>query len=52
MFSVTRVFSDSDGNSHIEDIKILLTDAGSVGKLSDELKAKGVVFREVEGSYD
>lgn len=43
MFSVTRVYSNSD----FEDMKIPLTHAGSVVKLSDELPAKGVMFHEV-----
>src|SRR3954447_26394332 len=52
MFKVTRVYSDSNGNSHFEDITVPLKEAGSVGWLSDELPAKGIVFREVEPSYD
>lgn len=52
MFSVTRVYSDSNGDSHFEDMPIELKDAGSIGRLSDVLPAKGVVFREVEPSYD
>lgn len=52
MFLVTRVYSDSNGDSHFEDIEIKLKDAGNVGRLSDVLPAKGVVFREVEPSYD
>lgn len=52
MFKVTRVYSDSNGNSHFEDIDIPLEEAGSVGRLSQEFPAKGVVFREVEPSYD
>lgn len=52
MFSVTRVYSESNGDSHFEDMPIELKDAGSFGRLSDVLPAKGVVFREVEPSYD
>src|SRR5437867_3658116 len=52
MFQVTRVYSDSNGDSHFEDIEIQLKEAGSVGRLSDVLPAKGVVFREVGQSYD
>jgi len=52
MFSVTRIYSDSEGNSHFEDIEIQLTDAGSVGKLSAGLAAKEIIFRQVEPSYD
>jgi len=52
MFNVTRIYSDSDGNSHFEDIEISLTDAGNIGKLSAGLAAKEIIFREVEPSYD
>ena len=52
MFNVTRIYSDSDGNSHFEDIEIPLTDAGNIGKLSAGLAAKEIIFREVAPSYD
>jgi hypothetical protein len=52
MFSVTRIYSDNNGDSHFEDVEIDLKDAGSVGKLSDGIPAKGIIFREVEPSYD
>ena len=52
MFQVTRIYSDSNGDSHFEDIEIRLAEAGSVGRLSQELPVKGIVFREVEPSYD
>ena len=52
MFQITRVYSDNNGDSHFEDIEIPLTEAGNVGKLSGVLPAKGIIFREVEPSYD
>ena len=52
MFKITRVYSDSNGDSHFEDIEIPLKEAGKIGKLSDVLPATGVIFREVEPSYD
>ena len=52
MFQITRVYSDSNGDSHFEDIEIPLREAGNIGKLSDTLPAKGIIFREVEPSYD
>lgn len=51
-FPVTRIYSDSNGNSHFEDIAIPLSDSGEIGLLSDLLPAKGIVFREVLPSYD
>jgi uncharacterized cupin superfamily protein len=52
MFSITRVYSDPNGDSHFEDLALPLEDRGSVGRLSDVLPATGIVFREVEPSYD
>ncbi|MDQ3277460.1 MAG: hypothetical protein M3Q06_03985 [Bacteroidota bacterium] len=52
MFRITRVYSDSNGESHFEDIEITLKDAGNIGRLSNVLPATGVVFREVAPTYD
>jgi hypothetical protein len=52
MFPVTRVYSDSNGDSHFEDIEIELKEAGSIGRLSAILPATGIMFREVEPSFD
>ena len=52
MFPVTRVYSDSDGNSRFEDISIPLNDAGEIGKLSERIPVGSIIFREVEASYD
>ena len=52
MFRVTRIYSDSNGDSHFEDIEIPLKEEGSIGRLSEALPANGVVFREVEPSYN
>lgn len=51
-FPVTRVYSDEKGDSHFENIAVPLYKAGEIGALSDELKVKGIIFREVEPSYD
>lgn len=52
MFQITRVYSDSNGDSHFEDTGIPLNESGNVGRLSDILPATGVIFREVEPTYD
>ena len=52
MFIITRVYSDSHGDSRLEDIQIPLKDHGSIGRLSAKFPADGVLFREVEPSYD
>ena len=51
-FLVTRIYSDADGQSHFEDITIPMQRSGEIGSLSETLPAKGVIFREVEPSYD
>ena len=52
MFPITRVYSDSHGDSRFEDLFIPLTDAGAIGKLSEGLPATSIIFREVEPDYD
>ena len=52
MFPVTRLYSDSKGDTWFEDIIIPLKDAGEIGKLSEGLPASSLIFREVEATYD
>lgn len=52
MFPITRIYSDANGDSRFEDIVIPLTDAGEIGKLSEALAVKSIIFREVEADYD
>ena len=52
MFPITRIYSDSNGDSRFEDITIPLEDAGEIGKLSEGIPVKTVIFREVEAGYD
>ena len=52
MFPITRIYTDSNGDTRFEDISIPLNDAGEIGKLSEGLPVKTIIFREVEASYD
>src|SRR5688500_1731702 len=52
MMSLVRVYSDENGDSHFQDVEVDLKDSGIVGKLSDEVRVKGLMFREVAPSYD
>jgi hypothetical protein len=52
MFTVVRIYSDEKGDSHFEDVSVPLLDKGKVGKLSEAVEAKEVIFREVEPTYD
>jgi hypothetical protein len=51
-FRITRIFSDAAGDSHFEDVLIPMNNAGDIGSLSELFPAKGIIFREVEPSYD
>jgi hypothetical protein len=50
--TITRVYADEHGESHLADVEIALRDAGSIGHLSEEIPAKGVIFRRNDPSYD
>ncbi len=52
MFSVTRVYTDKNGDSQFEDMEISLHDEGEIGLLSDPLFVRHIVFREVNPGYD
>lgn len=52
MFNITKVYADNNGDSHFEDIRVPLIDMGTVGKLSDPVPAKFLIFREVLPAYD
>ena len=51
-FSITRVYSDQNGDSHFEDISLPLTSAGAIGYLSEKYNAEKLVFRKVLPGYD
>lgn len=51
-FAVTRIYSDTNGDSRFEDIRIPLNDGGEIGFLSEAQKAGTVVFRKVVEHYD
>jgi hypothetical protein len=49
---VTRVYADEHGESHFADQDVELRDAGPIGRLSEPIAAKAVIFRENEPGYD
>lgn len=51
-FSYTRLYSSSDGDSHFEDKTIPMKSSGTIGFLSELFPVKGIIFREVEATYD
>lgn len=50
--NVTRLYTGDDNESHFEEVEIKLSDAGDIGRLSEKLKATGIIFRETGGDYD
>jgi hypothetical protein len=52
MFTIFRIYSDAQGESHFEDVTIPLKESGIVGKLSEAIETKTVIFREVDSTYD
>src|SRR5690606_21683590 len=52
MFNVVRIYSDENGDSHFADATIELKESGIIGKLSDPIRTKDLIFREVEPGYD
>ena len=49
---ITRIYPDSDGETHFEDIDILLHDSGIIGLTSRLQIATGIIFRETSADYD
>ncbi len=51
-FVYTRLYSDAEGESLFEDIKVPLADKGPIGYLSDNFKVEDICFRLNDASYD
>ena len=49
---VHNLYVDDKGETHFRDIKIEWVEEGPAGKLSKRLPATGIIFREVQPSYD
>jgi hypothetical protein len=49
---IVRVYTGADGESHFEDIEVAFAESGAFGRISKMVKARGVLFREVDGDYD
>ncbi|WP_343589974.1 hypothetical protein [Flavobacterium sp.] len=52
MITITRIYSDANGESHFKDFDVPLKNNGDIGFLSDDEPVKSIVFREVNPSYD
>jgi hypothetical protein len=49
---VTRIATGPDGETHFSAIEIPLAHAGTIGRLSPQMPATGVIFRETPPDYD
>jgi len=49
---ITRVFADENGESHFDEREVELRDAGAIGRLSEPIPARSVIFRTNEPGYD
>lgn len=49
---ITRIFADTKGESHFEDIEIMLEDGGPLGRMSLPLPVTSMILRENEAGYD
>jgi hypothetical protein len=49
---ITRIYSDSEGHSHFSDVEIELKDADPIGRLSEKLSVRGIIFRENDADYN
>lgn len=48
---IARLYTGSDGESHIEPLEIPLHDGGPIGRLSVPIPATGIIFRENDPDY-
>jgi len=48
---IVRIFTGTDGQSHMEDVAVELEDFGMAGRISELWPGRGVQFRTVEGDY-
>jgi hypothetical protein len=51
-FSITRIFTDEQGESRFEDVEIPMTSGGPIGFLSEAEDVEHLIFREVAPDYD
>ncbi len=49
---VTRLYTGKDNETHFGELDYELFDAGDIGKLSERILAKEIIFRETDGSYN
>uniref|UniRef100_A0A1X7UXY6 Uncharacterized protein n=1 Tax=Amphimedon queenslandica TaxID=400682 RepID=A0A1X7UXY6_AMPQE len=51
-FTITRIYSSQDGESHFGTVKIKMKGKGDIGSISDIIPSTGLMFRETPSSYN
>lgn len=49
---ITRIWADESGESHYQDIEMVLTPSGPLGRMSTPLPVASMILRENEPGYD
>ena len=49
---ITRLYTDSAGDSRFEEVDVPLEEAGEIGRLSERFPVGSIIFRETGGDYD
>jgi hypothetical protein len=49
---LTRVYADESEASHFAELQVELKAAGEIGRLSEPIRARSVIFRENDPGYD
>lgn len=49
---IHHLYTDDNGESHFEDIEIEYVETTPSGRYSERFPATGIIFREVQPSYD
>lgn len=49
---VTRLYTGADNETHFEIVDYELFDNGEIGRLSNKVKVKDLIFRETGGDYN
>ena len=50
--TITRIYADAGGESHFGEREFPLRDAGEIGRLSEPVAAKSLIFRRNSAGYD
>ncbi len=49
---ITRIFADTKGESHFEEMEVMLEEGGPLGRMSSPLPVTSMILRENEAGYD